>query len=89
MPLYDTLKMKTRLVESGMNEDQAQALVEVLSDEDIAQIATKADIAEVRTDVAGMRTDFAKLEDKVDKLTWMVGSLIVLNLGIIAKLLFT
>ena len=63
MPAIDTLKLKTRLSESGMLEPQAQALVEEL-DEALSkainqEIATKADIAELQ---GTLKADIAELQ---------------------------
>ena len=125
MPMVDTLRLKTRLSESGMPESQAQVLVEEL-DEALTmavtgQVATKADIAEVKADIADVKVELAELrgaisavEEKVggsiktveeklsgaiktveEKLSgdirvlrWMGGTLVVIQLGILAKLLF-
>ena len=64
MPVVDTLKLKTRLSESGMPESQAQVLVEEL-DEALStaiarDVATKADVVELRAAIDG-------LEERVDQ----------------------
>lgn len=58
MPTVDTLKLKTRLSESGMPDSQAQVLVEEL-DEALStaitrKAATKADVAELRAAIRGL-----------------------------------
>ena len=71
MPTVDTLKLKTRLSESGMPESQAQVLVEeldeALSTAILRETATKADVVELRGLIHGLderlsefKTDNAK-----------------------------
>ena len=76
MPVVDTLKLKTRLSDSGMPEVQAQVLVEeldeVLSTALVAQVATKTDMAELRaeikTDVVELRAAINNLEERFKNL---------------------
>lgn len=103
MPMVDTLGLKTRLSQSGMPESQAQVLVEEL-DEALTvaingQVATKADIADLKSDIADIKVEMAELrgtisavEDKlggdIRVLRWTSGTIVVIQLGILAKLLF-
>ena len=76
MPTVDTLKLKTRLSESGMPESQAQVLVEEL-DEALStaiarETATKADMVELRAAIRGLderltefKSDTAKQFDEL------------------------
>ena len=61
MPLIDTLTLKTGLLEGGMPEPQAAAIVRALADADVGQLATKADLsdlrAELREEIAELRTE--------------------------------
>ena len=61
MPLIDTLTPKTGLLEGGMPEPQAAAIVRALADADVGQLATKADLsdlrAELREEIAELRTE--------------------------------
>ena len=41
MPLIDTLTLKTDLLDGGMPEPQAAAIVKALADADVGQLATK------------------------------------------------
>lgn len=74
MPVVDTLKLKTRLSDSGMPEVQAQVLVEeldeVLSTALVAQVATKTDMAELRaeikTDMVELRAAISNLEERFE-----------------------
>ena len=124
MPVVDTLRLKTRLSDSGMPEAQAQVFVEEL-DEALtvavtAQVATKADAVELRAAInavkeqveerfeqvdrrfAEMDRRFAEVDKRLDNmqadihqmkgeiklLRWMGGTLLVIQLGILVKLLF-
>ena len=117
MPIVDTLRLKTRLSDSGMPEDQAQVLVEEL-DEALtvaitAQVATKADLIELRAAINALEERFEQRFEQVDKrferieqrldnmqtdihqmkgdiklLRWMGGTILVIQLGILVKLLF-
>lgn len=61
MPLIDTLTLKTGLLEGGMPEPQAAAIVKALADADVGQLATKADLSDLRADlrseIADVRAD--------------------------------
>ena len=131
MPIVDTLRLKTRLSGSGMPEDQAQVLVEEL-DEALtvaitAQVATKADLIELRAAINALEERFEQRFEQVDQrfeqvdkrfeqverrferveqrvddlqtamhqmkgdirlLRWMGGTILVIQLGILVKLLF-
>ena len=67
MPLIDTLTLKTDLLDGGMPEPQAAAIVKALADADVGQLATKADLeslrADVRTEIEALRAEMnAKIE---------------------------
>lgn len=57
MPLIDTLALKTGLLNGGMPEAQASAIVEALASADTGQLATKADVAEVNGRIDGLTVD--------------------------------
>lgn len=95
MPLIDTLALKTGLLDGGMPEPQATAIVAALADADTGQLATKADMeglrADVRTEISGIRTEVEVLRGDVKTLRWMGGVLLtlqVLVLGLLWRLLF-
>ena len=71
MPVVDTLKLKTRLSDSGMPEAQAQVLVEeldeVLSTAIVAQVATKTDVVELRAAINNLEERFEQRFEGVDK----------------------
>ena len=71
MPVVDTLKLKTRLSESGMPEPQAQVLVEEL-DEALStaiarEVATKTDIVELRAAIDGLEEQVNQRLDHLDR----------------------
>ena len=47
----DTLKFAKRLTEAGMDQRQAEAIVEGLSEADTSEISTKGDLAAVKADL--------------------------------------
>ncbi|MCL6607751.1 MAG: CCDC90 family protein [Geminicoccaceae bacterium] len=56
----DTLRIVKRLKEAGLDERQAEAITEVLRESrelDLAQIATKADLALLRAEMQALRTE--------------------------------
>ena len=75
MPVVDTLKLKTKLSDSGMPEAQAQVLVEeldgVLSTAIATQVATKTDMVELRAainaDVVELRAAINNLEERFEQ----------------------
>ena len=77
MPLIDTLALKTGLLDGGMPEPQATAIVAALADADTGQLVTKADMeglrADVRTEISGIRTEVEVLRGDVKTLRWMGG----------------
>ena len=52
MPLIDTLTLKTDLLDGGMPEPQAAAIVKALAQADTEQLATKADLEVLRADLS-------------------------------------
>ena len=65
MPVVDTLRLKTKLSDSGMPETQAQVLVEeldeALSTAIAAQVATKADVVELRAAISAIYERFEQV----------------------------
>ena len=81
MPLIDTLTLKTDLLDGGMPEPQAAAIVKALANADVGQLATKADIADVRTEIEALRGD-------VKLLRWMGGVILSFQVLVLGKLFF-
>ena len=53
----DTLKFVRRLTEAGMERRMAEAIVEGLSEADTSELATRTDIAGLRTEVADLKAE--------------------------------
>lgn len=82
MPLIDTLTLKTDLLEGGMPEPQAAAIVKALASADTSQLATKADLADLRTEIEVLRGD-------IKMLRWMGGVILAFQPLMFGKLFFT
>ena len=71
MPVVDTLRLKTRLSDGGMPETLAQVLVEELDEAlttaIIAQVATKADVVELRAAISAIHERFEQVDMQFDK----------------------
>ena len=93
---FDTYTAAKRLREAGFNESQAEAAVSMVRDAagaDREQLATKADLAEVRADLAGLETRLrsdlatkADLETLRSEMRWMLAFQAALILAMAAKL---
>ena len=93
---FDTYTAAKRLREAGFDERQAEAAVSMVRDAagaDREQLATKADLAEVRADLAALETRLradlatkADLETLRSELRWMLAFQAALILAIAAKL---
>lgn len=82
---FDTHKFVKDLRDAGVPEPQAEAFVraqqEILSQALDTTLATKADIRDVHSDLV-------LIDNKVDKLSWMMGILIALAVANFAKQVF-
>ena len=82
---FDPHKFVKRLESTGMNAQQAEALVDIFKDAaDESQVATKRDIEELRQ---ATKTDIAEM--KYDLLKWIVGLALAqfgVLIGILLKL---
>ena len=98
MPLIDTLTLKTGLLEGGMPEPQAAAIVRALADADVGQLATKSDladlradlrteIADVRTEIAGVRTEVEAVRGDFKALSGKVNLLLAFNTPLVLAVL--
>ena len=82
----DTHKIVKRLKDAGFNDLQAETVTDIISETratDLADVATKADIAALRSDMA-TKADLAQLETKVIK--WLV-PLLLGQTGLIVALI--
>ena len=93
MPILNTLRLKNRLTQHGMPDDQAQDFVDELDDALTtavsAQVATRADVAELRGDLkADLESTRGDLRGDIKMLQWMGGTLLALML-IVLGLVFS
>jgi len=92
MPLIDTLALKTGLLNGGMPEAQASAIVEALANADTGQLATKADFADLngRIDTlhAEMNGRFDALNGKLNLLLAFFAPLLVAVLALLWRAFF-
>ena len=92
MPLIDTLTLKTDLLDGGMPEPQATAIVKALANADVGQLATKADIADVRTEIEALRSEInmkiEALRGDNKLLRWMGGVILAFQVLVLGKLFF-
>jgi len=73
----DKLKFAKRLTEAGLTPAAAEAIVEGLNEADTSQLATKTDIADVRSEIVALRselkTDIATLRADLYSRLWAMG----------------
>ena len=62
---FDTLKAAQQLQDAGFAKAQAEALVTTMAEGLGEGVATKADIATLRSDLATLRSDLASLEQRL------------------------
>ena len=98
MPVVDTLKLKTRLSDSGMPEAQAQVLVEeldeALSTAIVTQTATKADVVELRAAIRNLEERFEQVDKRLDQVQadirqirqWQMGLYVFIALGFLGMI---
>ena len=93
---FDTLKYVKQLESAGVSAAQAEAFVvaqrDILADVLETQLATKADIRDIRSDVREVESKLERrmdgLDAKFDKLSWMLGILIALAAANFGKQFF-
>ena len=80
--LFDTLRLSRTLRDKGhFTSEQAEALAEALGEASQGDLATKADLAEVRTEIADVRNcNETELKSeiaatKTDLLKWIIGAI--------------
>ena len=63
----DTLEIAKRLRNAGFSEPQAEAVTGVVRDAELSELATKADLAQIKTDIAQLATkaELAQLEARL------------------------
>ena len=76
--LFDTLRLSRTLRDKGhFTSEQAEALAEALGEASHGDLATKADLAAMRTEIGELKTEL-KTEiagTKADLLKWIIGAI--------------
>ncbi|MDP2794727.1 MAG: hypothetical protein Q8O25_11740 [Sulfurisoma sp.] len=93
---FDTLKFAERLEKAGLTREQAHAFAEaqkdVFAEALDSSVATKGDIAEVKTEIVALRGDIkaelAAVRGEMGTLKWMTGVLIAIAIANFAKQFF-
>ena len=68
----DTLAFSKKLKAAGADERLAEAIVEGITGADISELATKADIREVKTEIADVKAELkADIAEVKGDLKWM------------------
>lgn len=98
MAAFDTLRAARRLKEAGASDQVAEAIAETIGDArttDLAQLATKTDLAVLRADFAVLRADFATLRADVEAriaavearlIKWLIGVGVAASVAIVGAL---
>jgi len=88
LPLFDTLQYVKKLRAAKVPEEQAEAQAEALRmaldaslSEHAAQLATKGDIA-------GVKSDIIRLEGRMTLLQWMLGAILGGVIALVFKAFF-
>ena len=74
---FDSLRYSQRLQQAGISRDQAEAHAELARDMDIADLATKADLINVRTE---LQAEIKLLEQRI---TIRLGTMLAAAVGVI------
>ena len=75
--LFDTLRLSRILRDKGhFTSEQAEALAEAFGEANRGDLATKADLAAVRTEIAELKTELKTeiAETKTDLLQWIIAT---------------
>ncbi len=74
---FDTYKAVKALKKAGFEEVQAEAVVATVGEAMGEKVATKADMAEIRTEIAGLRADVASDFKVLYRHLWIMAASIV------------
>ena len=75
-PFFDTLSAADKLRDAGVGDMQARAIVDSIRDAQstgLAQLATKADFADLKGRLDGLKGQLDGLKGRLDVLQWVVG----------------
>ncbi|WP_406706393.1 DUF1640 domain-containing protein [Sodalis sp.] len=86
---FDTQEFVETLENAGLPKDQAKAIsIAVRKSHEVADVATKADIADVKRDIADVRRDMEARFDKLGlQMTVRLGLMVAAAVSIIAAIL--
>jgi hypothetical protein len=95
--MFNALKYIKNLENVGFPREQAEAQVQLVIDSFQENVATKSDLAElkseIKTEIAGLKAEFAEVGSKIaemkTELVFRLGSIIVLCTGILGFLIKT
>ena len=93
--MFNALKYIKNLENVGFPREQAEAQVQLVIDSFQENVATKSDLAElkseIKTEIAGLKSEFAEMGSKIAEmktdLVFRLGSIIVLCTGILGFLI--
>ena len=69
MLLFNPIRLRDRLVEAGvMTHLQAETFATAISESDVVELATKSDIAELRSEFSELRAEFSDLRAEFSRL---------------------
>ena len=82
-PLFDTLEAAEALTRAGVAERQARAIVAAMRKAVGDSVATKGDVAELRTELKG---DIAAVKAELWAVKWVLGFVLMIVLAMAARL---
>ena len=69
MLLFNPIRLRDRLVEAGvMTHLQAETFATAISESDVVELATKSDVAELRSEFSELRAEFSDLRAEFSRL---------------------
>ena len=84
---FDTLHAAKALTAAGFESQQAEAITDTIREAFTESVATKADIAEVKTEIAELKAELKADIAGIYKQLWLVALGIVTAVAAIVKLL--
>ena len=82
-PLFDTLEAAEALTRAGVAERQARTIVAAMRKAVGDSVATKGDVAELRTELKG---DIAAVKAELWAVKWVLGFVLMIVLAMAARL---
>ena len=82
---FDTLELVEKLVQSGIEQKQAETIVRVIAEAQ-ETLVTKIDLKELKADLD--RSEFAPIKTDLAVLKWMMGMLLAGVISLVLKAFF-